>query len=292
MRAIRLTFFYAGVVLATLAHAAMAAPARQCQDLSGVPIYRATGSYVTATLSICSDRGVSDMTPPPNNLRQGEGSFFVSGRYALRQDTAIVRAIPNIAYPVPPSELSKLNLEGSVAPPGVRMTNAVMALPFIPTVSTPVADLPDGRQVFGYSKLFMVPSIAGQARPLNENSVVIAVDGFDFTNWDGLVGYLNLNMDRRYVEVLYYQADEPGVLLRRAFLPLFNRAELTDDWNGLVQSHPLVQQTDRAGINLTKPMAVIGMAALFALAYRFIQTENGRTLYKNLTDPVCIGGPC
>ncbi|MFT4025750.1 MAG: hypothetical protein QM676_02940 [Novosphingobium sp.] len=81
-----------------------------------------------------------------------------------------------------------------------------------------------------------LPSKVNDAYPLNASSVVVALDGCMFTTPNALAALLTMTGGQDYVEITYYQANEAGRPLRRAFLPIYPRSAVDTEWTQLTRS--------------------------------------------------------
>lgn len=202
------------------------------------PIYHAEGRYFTGTLRVCSYRRVTDLTTGPDRPRSGEQTFATDrpGR------NAFVRGRPNYPYIIREAEFDAWQMRYIDTTRGHRWSRAAMSLPFIPTEAYYLGS-EDGIPKYGYGRPAFLPSRRNQAYPIDENSVIIAVGGIGFMSPETLQGMLTAPDEDGYVEVYFFQRNENPAIFRRAFIPIFSRASVNAEYQGVVSRYGL----DRSG---------------------------------------------
>lgn len=218
------------------------------------------GGTYRANVRECST-GATELAANGQPARYSDGSqlIVVLGRAIAGQTSFFFRARPGISYPVRESDSAALRLTWSVARSPVAWTAAKRVLPFLPATAVVIGEA-DGYSITGYTDLTLLPSLASAAGPLKPSSIVVSVDGFQFSGSDDLAGYLtgdgNAVTDNRYVEVLYFDRNERPPQLRRTFVPVSPLVSHAGEWRQAAQAV-------RARSNGARAIATLGVLATF-----------------------------
>jgi hypothetical protein len=269
-----------------------------CSKVTNSPIFHASGYMIQGTVQGCAHRDASsaltsaelrDLTPPPNDIKPGEILMFSTGRSMAHRKDAFIRGKPNTTYFVDPSQAT--DISATYGAFGYTLVDqhvvndirqSARALPFYPTQVYDRGEY-NGGHWYSYGKLALVKPHEADAYPLNENSMIVSIDGFIFTDPDTLAALLVAPGVSTYVDVVYYQTDDKNPILRRALVPILQRSDVDQDWTAITAANPLVPQA------LTKAesqiMAYAAMSVFVFAVVGFGQTEAGRKLYEELTKP-------
>jgi hypothetical protein len=181
--------------------------------------------YYDAQLSAC-DSYILDLTEGSLAAGPGMEVTFSLGLAARASYQTVVRARPNTAYPL---ELKHRHTYPTrmTAADHLNWTNVASIVPFAPQTvqQTSIGDA----VVYAYSDLTFILD-RSMSFPLDENSVVVGMDGFAFGSVNGLIGTLAHYQSTPFTEIWYYQRDEEPVALRRALLPTLRRDTNESVW--------------------------------------------------------------
>lgn len=239
MDSIRLSLVAALALSVSLAVSGLGAQAEPtaavgCQSFVA-PIQRLGGGNVSDPHLESCPGGVVDVTPAPNGPRAGELTVLSMGRYQNKQVPFLFRGVPNTAYPFAAVYLHDLAGHFLYDDAPHPLSTLAHALPFQPKQVVSLGDLGDGHTGYGYTDLEIVPSRAREAYPLNRQSVLIAIDGYNFVSPRALPSFLAqaAPQERKnpYMEVVYFQMDDPVHTLRRALIPVYRRASVEPEWS-------------------------------------------------------------
>lgn len=224
-------------VAALVAHPILAQAV--CSYPSPNKVYDASGYIYQGVSKLCGT-DVYDLTTGANASRPGQVTVLNLGRFSNHLAGALLRAYPNIAYPVHvavPDIADGTFVSYNLAAPRVALADVRNFLPFVPTR---IVELEggDGKPLFGYTGLYALPGFERQMLPLNNRSLVFAVSGIGFSDFDGLHRLLSVLEARQWIEVLYINEDDPQRILR-AVVPLLTRDVAGAAWKQTVTSHPM-----------------------------------------------------
>ncbi len=219
-----------------------------------------------------------DTTEAPNALQRGDVLSISRGRYMQRQPF-LLRGTPNTPYLFPVRYAADIAASYVADPAYYGLSSLALALPFQPRQIATFDDIGDGATWYGYTSLQIMPSRARDAAPLNEKSVVVAVDGFSFRTPNAFLGLLSkpdgLGQRRRYVEVVYFQRDDPNALLKRALIPLSIRSDLEPEWSNFAARNTAF------GDPYHGVKAAIMALALSGLVKAFVESDTGQTWLRD-----------
>lgn len=271
-RLIAATFALATLVPASASAEPAKAPAG-CTQMAA-PVYDMTRRYIPGTVVRSCPTATTDVTTGANAIKPGEVLSITLGRYQERQPF-LVRGRPNVAYPLPATRVGDVAArhvsDGAYYP----LTGLGRALPFQPTEILAITGIEERQTWYGYSGLQMLPSHAADALPLDRNSVVLAIDGYNFHQPNAFLGLLALPNpvpgQKRHVEVVYFQRNEPTHTLRHALIPMSDRTALEPDWSRIAASNPAFRPL------VDRRVKAIAMVVLFAgVAKAFAESETGK----------------
>lgn len=255
---------------------AAAQPARVppgCAQMAA-PVYDMNRRYIPGAVIRSCPTVTTDVTEGANAIKPGEVLSMTQGRYQERQPF-LVRGRPNVAYPLPAARVGDVAAahvsDGAYYP----LSGLGRALPFQPTEILQITGLEEGQTWYGYSGLQILPSRAADASPLDRNSVVLAIDGYNFHEPNAFLGLLArpnpIAGQRRYVEVVYFQRNDPTRALRHALIPMSDRSALEPEWSRLAAANTAFRP------HVDKRAQALVMVVLFAgVAKAFAESETGR----------------
>lgn len=209
-------------------------------DVFSVPIFDARGYWYQGRVRLCP-ASATDVTQGANAPQPGDVLVVSAGRlYAHQRNGAgrphgyFFRAQKNVAFPISPDdEWATFNISLNYDNAPRDWAALGRALPFVPTKFYDLGKA-EGVRYVGYSGLKLLPSWRRQAAPLNENSVVIMMNGFSFRSENNILGQLAApfagGMTEQLVEVVYLQRDDPTQRLYRAFIPQISRSQAGQEW--------------------------------------------------------------
>lgn len=260
-------------------HASGAIPARmavagQCETYDGAPIFQADARRgIKGRIRIC-ETGMIDLTPAPYAARPGERLFLSACNFQARKTNGIIRGKMNTPYVVNTAIDYENDMTSLDAKPGLKWALVSRVPPFVPTKIYNLGRQ-KGRTLYGYGGIVALPSKASFAHPLNSNSVIVSIDGCGFSSPDTLVGMMAAPGGKSYIEVNYYQANERNGVLRRAFIPTFERRDVTTEWQSITTKYPTFEP-DRSG----RIMAAAAFMTVAGLTYLFANSEMGKQLAR------------
>ena len=210
-------------------------PNEECRTAT-VPTYNVNGFFLDTSVETCGPY-IRDVTVGRNAMPTGYQLFLVGGQYSTPTAYAFVRAKPQKAYLVPEYELVKREYLGIRGEANERWSNAVTLLPFVPMATFAWED--NGHTIYLLGDL-QFPNGKAAAAPLDENSIILTLDGFVFTRPEGLFFYLRYRSSQSHMEVTYYQRGESPLQIRRAFVPTTFLPDADEayvaQWNAMTQA--------------------------------------------------------
>jgi hypothetical protein len=250
-----------------------------CKTLNA-PIFDLSGHFVPGGRITSCPTSTVDTTEAPNALQRGDVLSFSRGRYMQRQ-LFLLRGTPNTPYLFPVRYAADIAAAYIADPAYYDLSSLALALPFQPRQIATFDDIGDGATWYGYTGLQIMTSHARDALPLNEKSVVVAVDGYSFRTPNAFLSLLskpdNLGQRRRYVEVVYFQRDDPNAVLKRALIPLSIRGDLEPEW-----SNSAAQNTAFGNSRYRLQQAVMALA-LAGLVKTFTESDTGKAWLRDQT---------
>jgi len=181
-------------------------------------VYDATADkFYDADIRVCPG-GVFDLTKGDNRAKPGEEIILSAGLAEAKSPWKFARAYPNKAYPFTGWRDETVGRTiGSDE--SLSWDATTTALPFAPQQVIPSPD----QEQYHYADLKILDAAA--AYPLDENSVVVALDGYLFLKPTSLLDVLFKPAPSQYREVWYYQSDVEERELKRTFIRSFSRED-------------------------------------------------------------------
>lgn len=211
--------------------------------LRGCPVYShviyvvASAQLYQGRVRVCSDM-IQEVETPGFPLHSGDELFVSGGRIVASNMASMFRGRRNVAYPVRQDYSAPYRWAWHQSDNRTGTWATVeRAFPFVPGVVHKIGDV-DGYTVMGYGALSFVPSKRQYAEPLDDNSVIISIDGLVFPSAQDMIGYLSAKADVHYeraVEVMYIQRGREREGVRRAFIPIFLRSAMAQEWAELTR---------------------------------------------------------
>lgn len=214
--------------------------------VTSMPIFDAAGYWFQGQVSMCNDRLAppEDVTPgryaasPGQQIIQSNSRFEAFKRgMASRPHGFLFRGVPNVGYKVlPDEEYAYFAFHRAERRAGMSWEKAETIFPFVPTRYCYFTDPGINGVMIAYGGLKIPLSLAKHAAPLDSQSIVLMLNG-NIAHDPGLIVYLSnfkwawSPLKQKLVEVVYVQADETPQVVRRAFIPLLDRANINQgEW--------------------------------------------------------------
>jgi len=257
----------------TLAQSTVGPGSGGCQNYNQ-PVYAATGHYIlNARIRLCAS-GAYDITQGSNAPAPGERLFASACRLNGRQPNAFMRGRLNIPYLVNPARDEDVTTTDLRGRPGDSLKGTARVLPFFPKKVLNLGTY-DGHTWFGYTDLSFLPTIASAGRPLSANSVIIALDGCSFGNPEALAALLSQPSPKDYVELLYFQPNDPLRRTYRAFVPMTSESGARREWDYLAENN---LRPNREG----RIMAILSVLAIAKLITGFLESPMGQRMTEEI----------
>jgi len=243
----------------------------QCDEGDG-PIYLAAQRRVIPGQIRACANGVFDVTRGVNAPSTGEQMMISTCRLQRQSPKTFIRARMNVAYLLNPSDEEDMTMTPYVGISGYELENSARALPFTPRKILNLGTQ-KGYPTYGYTDLQFLPSRINDAYPLNNRSVVIAIDSCAISSENMLGAILHNPGVKDYVEVTYFQEGDASRAFYRAYIPMYPRHAVERELSQLVRVNPVFRRDGNGRI-----MSYAAIFVLTTLVVMFMESPTGKRM--------------